>query len=155
MELFIMRHGPAEDASPTGLDSDRALTPSGRERVRSVARELIRLGERPTMIVTSPLTRALETADIVRGEMDLGPFEEHGWLGMTGRARELVDRLVAGNQDGRMLVGHEPELSELVRSLTGRSVRMEKAMVVGVTFARAAASLRFVLEPQTLAVSRA
>lgn len=152
MELFIMRHGPAEDTSGTGLDSDRALTPSGRQRVQSVARELVRLGEAPLAILTSPVTRSLETARILQEEVGIGAalFEEHGWLGMTGRARELVDRVVAAAQERRVLIGHEPELSELVRALTGASVHMEKAMVVAVTFSEKRAHLRFVLEPKTL-----
>lgn len=153
MELFIMRHGPAEDVSDTGLDSDRLLTAKGRERVRLVARELHRLGEKPRAIMTSPLARALETARIVQAEFALhrAPFEEHAWLGMQGRARELVDQIVEEQRDGVVLVGHEPELSTLVRELTGRHVHMDKAMVVGITYDDGM-RLRFVLEPKTLTV---
>ena len=41
MKVYVMRHGPAEDDSPTGRDADRALTTSGRDRTRSVARALV------------------------------------------------------------------------------------------------------------------
>jgi phosphohistidine phosphatase len=154
MELFIMRHGPAEDVSETGLDSDRALTPKGRERVRLVAHELCRIGEQAAAIVTSPLVRALETARIVHDEMDLdGAPEEHAWLGMQGRARELVQRLAENpKRDRVVLVGHEPELSTLVRELTGAHVHMDKAMVVAIRLDANDAQLRFVLDPKTLAV---
>jgi len=156
MELFIMRHGPAEDVSDTGLDSDRVLTPKGRERVQLVARELRRIGELPRAIVTSPFARALETARIVQHELglDRAPFEEHAWLGMQGRARELTERIREDRRDRTVLVGHEPELSSLVRDLTGRSVHMEKAMVVAITFGDGRARVRFVLEPKNLTVQR-
>jgi phosphohistidine phosphatase len=160
MHMLIIRHGPAEDLSPTGLDSDRALTPKGRERVRHVARELVRLGEAPKVIITSPLVRAVQTARILQEEAGIkeGAFEEHAWLGMQGRARELVDELVAKGEGDCALVGHEPELSQLVKELTGASVHMEKAMVVGVAFDKgksAKSRLRFVLEPKTLDLKRA
>ncbi|MBK6692240.1 MAG: histidine phosphatase family protein [Myxococcales bacterium] len=152
MDLFIMRHGPAEDASHTGLDSDRALTPKGRERVRLVARELIRLGEVPTLLLTSPLVRARETAEIVVQELSLAPYVEDKSLGMTGRAGALAEDLIKKRVSGRMLVGHEPELSSLVAALTGHRVHMEKAMVVAVRIdgGRGRHALRFVLEPKTL-----
>lgn len=150
-----MRHGPAEDVSDTGLDSDRALTPKGRERVRLVAHELCRIGEQANAIITSPLVRALQTARIVQDEMDLDEEpEEHAWLGMQGRARELVDRLLADGRDRTILVGHEPELSALVRELTGTHVHMDKAMVVAVTLGGKRPQVRFVLEPKTLTVRK-
>lgn len=176
MKLFIMRHGPAEDSAATGLDSDRALTPKGRDRVRGVARALKDANELPSSILTSPLLRALQTASIVREELHLGqaPFDEHAWLGMLGRARELVDQLRAANaqatpvtgrpthRDGVMIVGHEPELSSLVHGLTGEIVHMDKAMVVGVGFADSGpadplappARLLFVFEPKTMVFRR-
>ncbi len=150
-----MRHGPAEDVSDSGLDSDRALTAKGRERVRLVAHELCRIGEQANAIITSPLVRALETARIVQDEMDLDDPEEHSWLGMQGRARELVERLVVERRDRTVLVGHEPELSTLVRELTGAHVHMDKAMVVAVTMGAKRPVLRFVLEPKTLALRTA
>jgi len=60
-----MRHGPAEDHADSGMDSDRALTVSGRERVRSVAKLLLELDEAPLVVITSPLVRAVQTAEVV------------------------------------------------------------------------------------------
>lgn len=71
-----MRHGPAEDHAASGRDFDRALTASGRERVRDVARALVEGGEAPLVILTSPLVRALQTAEIVAGVVQLA--EEKG-----------------------------------------------------------------------------
>src|SRR5271155_3406021 len=76
VRLYIMRHGPAEDHAASGRDFDRALTASGRERVRDVARALVEGGEAPLVILTSPLVRALQTAEIVAGVVQLA--EEKG-----------------------------------------------------------------------------
>src|SRR5665213_3672830 len=65
MRLYVMRHGPAEDQAASGRDEDRALTTSGRERVRGVARLLASEAELPSRILTSRLVRATETAEIV------------------------------------------------------------------------------------------
>src|SRR5687767_11718267 len=71
MKLYVMRHGPAEDVSPSGRDGDRALTPSGRDRVRVVAKALLDGDESPFAVITSPLVRALQTAEIVANVTDL------------------------------------------------------------------------------------
>jgi phosphohistidine phosphatase len=65
MKLYVVRHGPAEDAATSGADSDRALTAAGRERVRAVARALIEIDEVPRLVVSSPLVRAVQTGEIV------------------------------------------------------------------------------------------
>src|SRR6478736_3180082 len=65
MRLYVMRHGPAVDDAPSGRDDDRELTASGRRRVRAVAQALLEAGEMPKTIVSSPLARALSTAEIV------------------------------------------------------------------------------------------
>ena len=65
MKLYVMRHGPAQDDSPSGRDADRALTPSGRERVAAVAKSMLAEGEAPFSILSSPLVRAVETAEVV------------------------------------------------------------------------------------------
>ena len=65
MKLYVMRHGPAEDDAPTGRDADRALTAAGRERVAAVAKALSEANESPFAILSSPLVRAMQTAEIV------------------------------------------------------------------------------------------
>src|SRR6478736_9710352 len=65
MRLYVMRHGPAVDDAPSGRDDDRELTASGRRRVRAVAQALLEAGELPRVILSSPLVRALQTAEIV------------------------------------------------------------------------------------------
>ncbi|MEO6575544.1 MAG: phosphohistidine phosphatase SixA [Polyangiaceae bacterium] len=150
MELYVMRHGPAEDDADS--DDLRELTSKGRDRVRSVARELLRLKEVPRLILTSPLVRAEQTAGIVATETSPADgIEVRAELAMGERAMDLAKELISSGKSHVMLVGHQPDLSNLVHGLTRASVDMEKAMVVGITVPKKGHPLlRFVLHPKTL-----
>src|SRR4051812_9306069 len=89
MKLYVMRHGPAEDSSASGRDADRVLTVAGRERVRLVAQALMDGAEYPFTIVSSPLARALESAEIVAEVTQL-----------SRRARENEKAQLAGATGG-------------------------------------------------------
>jgi phosphohistidine phosphatase len=159
VKIFIMRHGPAEDQADSGVDSDRALTASGRERVRAVAKLLHDIGEAPLQIVTSPLVRAVQTAEIVAIASRLN--EREGTVVVrrelsagSGGGEALVTSLEGRAAKRVMLVGHEPDLSELVTQLAPGSgpPSFDKAMVVGLSVGPPGerARLRFVLDPRTL-----
>ena len=64
MRLYLLRHGIAESSARSGRDADRVLTEEGREKVRNVVRRARGGGMWPTLILASPLARALETAQI-------------------------------------------------------------------------------------------
>jgi phosphohistidine phosphatase len=157
MKVYVMRHGSAEDRAESGVDGDRALTLAGRERVRAVARLLLDSTEEPTHIVTSPLVRAVQTAEIVAlvtrlGDRD-GTVEVRRDLAPGGDPVRLVQKLVSEQRKRVLLTGHEPDLSGLVASLLGGFVRsFDKAMVVGLQVHErgAGARLRFVLDPRAL-----
>src|SRR5579871_1808490 len=123
MRLYVMRHGPAEETAPSGVDADRALTPVGRDRVRSVAKELAVAGEEPLHIVTSPLVRAVQTAEIVAITTKLGDrggsVEVHREVAPGGDSVKLAYRLAVEGAERVMLVGHEPDLSALLATLLG------------------------------------
>ena len=135
MKLYVMRHGPAEEQAASGLDGDRALTSAGRERVRNVAKALSLAGEEPARIVTSPLVRAVQTAEIVAivtklGERD-GSVEVRREMAPGGDGAELAHRLAAEGAKRVMVVGHEPDLSAMLVALLGSFSRpFDKAMVV-------------------------
>src|SRR5262245_15908220 len=123
MKLYVMRHGPAEDEAASGRDFDRALTPSGRDKVMSVARALAVEDESPSTILSSPLVRALQTAEIVAAATNLaergGRVETRREIAPGGSAFELVDELRRSKGRRVMLVGHEPDLSALIFRLSG------------------------------------
>ncbi len=149
-----MRHGPAEDEAASGKDGDRALTPSGRDRVRIVTRELIKRGKTPQFVMSSPLVRARQTAEIVLQEAGLASsaLELRDELAMTGHAHDLIREVVTTKRKRVILVGHEPELSSLVFELTGTSLLMQKAMIVALAFkADGRTHLKFTIDPKNLA----
>jgi phosphohistidine phosphatase len=157
MKLYVMRHGPAEDQSASGVDGERALTAAGRERVRAVARRLVEEGEEPSQVVTSPLVRAVQTAEIVALGTKLG--ERGGTITVArelapgGSAVAFARRLAAAGVKRILFVGHEPDLSNLVAGLLGTfDTPFEKATVVGLHLPGGDATprLRFVLEGKSL-----
>ena len=162
VKLYVMRHGPAEDTAATGRDEDRALTASGRDRVRNVVKLLQREGEMPGRILASRLVRAHQTAEIVAAAAKAA-----GWRGTVETVAELAPggknvalchalvRAHGSDAAGPMLVGHEPDLSSLIDDLLGSPMplTMDKAMVDALELGDdGAATLRFILEPRAVAV---
>ena len=62
MHVYILRHGIAEDERPGVGDAERALTVDGRRKLRYVLKSVAEAGSRPSLIMTSPLKRAVQTA---------------------------------------------------------------------------------------------
>jgi phosphohistidine phosphatase len=157
VKLYVMRHGPAEDHAASGVDGHRALTESGRERVRAVARLLVEVGEEPVNLVTSPLVRAVQTAEIVAIVTKLsergGTVAVLSDLAPGGDAAALAWRLASEGKKRVMLVGHEPDLSNLAGALLGSFERsFDKAAVLGIHLSSSAdrGRLRFLLDPRAL-----
>jgi phosphohistidine phosphatase len=159
MKLYLMRHGPAEDRADSGLDSDRALTSTGRDRVRNVGKMLLDLEEAPAHIVTSPLARSVQTAEIVAIASKLsargGTVQVRRELspGAAADAVVLARRAAHEGLKRVLLVGHEPDLTGLAAALLhGFHRTFDKGMVVGLHLPADGghARLRFVLDPRTL-----
>lgn len=157
MKLYVMRHGPAEDDSPSGVDSDRALTAPGRERMRSVAKALLDASEAPLHIFTSPLVRCVQTAEVVAVLTRVaGAVQARRELAPGGSPPRLLDALMGGGHHRRvMLCGHEPDLSTFIGTLIGHPfpLAMQKGMVVGLhggDDGKKPWRLRFVLDPKSL-----
>lgn len=127
MELYFLRHGIAADTSPDGNDASRALTKEGISKMREVARGLRGLNLHLDVLLSSPLVRAHETAQIVARELKI--------------SLQLADELSSGCDlpqlfsllgehriaERVMLVGHEPDFSSMIAELTGgSSVLMKK-----------------------------
>jgi len=137
-EIYLVRHAIAEERASSGRDADRALTRSGREKMQKAARGLARLEVAPSLILSSPLVRARETAEIVAQELGGLEVEEEGTLAPGidhgGVARLLGRRLHGG---GVMVVGHEPDMSELLSYLVSGTlevrIRFRKGAVACLT----------------------
>jgi phosphohistidine phosphatase len=134
MRLLLVRHGIA---SPLGgkvrRDEDRPLTALGRRRCRQIAAGLVRLVARPRAVLTSPLLRARQTAEILAQAWGDPRLEITPALA-AGNLRE-VRRALAGfaDEDTIALVGHEPWISEFTAHLlggkSGRALRYRKGGV--------------------------
>lgn len=155
-----MRHGPAEDEAPTGRDFDRKLTASGRARTELVARELGVRGEQPRRMVSSPLRRTIETAEVVVATLGLElEIEVRDELAPGGNSSGLVRELARAGAKRVMLIGHEPDVSLLTAHLFPSWSRgFDKAMVVGLKIQRGEGAespvlpkCRFVIEPKRIA----
>jgi phosphohistidine phosphatase len=122
-ELYIMRHGIAVDQGSAGFSDDtkRPLTPEGKKKMREIMAGLIKAGFDLDWIVTSPLVRARETAEIVADELGSRlPLDSCDALRPGGSPETLIAYLA--RQAGRkrvLVVGHEPDLSELAARLIG------------------------------------
>src|SRR5437879_8814414 len=109
MRLYLLRHGIAEEWRPDFPDEKRRLTAEGKQKVRMIARGISKLDLALDLIVTSPLPRASETAEIVAevlGCKDIVKVDDRlaGGFGMH-EARGIISD--AGNAQSVMLVGHE------------------------------------------------
>jgi phosphohistidine phosphatase len=132
--LYFLRHGKA--GSPRAQDDDaRQLTNRGRDALRAAAPLWRRLNLRPDVVLSSPLPRALQTAELLCEAVGGEPVADDrlrpgaGWGDLA--------RAMAAHPNARrvMFVGHEPDLSSAVAGLTGAaSVRMRKGGLACVEF---------------------
>jgi phosphohistidine phosphatase len=118
-ELYLLRHGIAVDPGFSGMsDDERPLTEKGIKRMREIASGLRSLDLELDRIVTSPLPRARETAQIVALALGANDLLETSQVLQTGSDAATVERWLRDRTEERiMLVGHNPTLSELVSLL--------------------------------------
>ena len=121
----MLRHGKADWPDWDKSDDERPLTKEGKREMRRIAQFLREMNVAPALILSSPLPRAFQTAEIAAGELGI-QLQEEATLrpGFTAaKARALLKR-----HDGAvlMLVGHEPDVSGVIRALTGGIVKLGK-----------------------------
>ena len=123
MELYVVRHGIAEDGGEGMPDASRALTDKGRRRFQKTARAFGKRGNRLDLILTSPLVRAVQTAEILAGAADHGEVAVLEELDPSIDVESLRTAVAkrAGKSESVAIVGHEPQLSSLLAALSGVS----------------------------------
>lgn len=131
MDLYVFRHGSAESAEAAGGEEKRRLTERGENDVRAVAQALKRAAVAPEIILTSNLTRAKQTGAILADALAVFSMsDDHLQPGF-----ELSDfqELCSNHKHDRVLiVGHEPDLSTLIRDLTGARVKLSTSGVAAI-----------------------
>jgi phosphohistidine phosphatase len=121
-ELYLIRHGIAEQRGPQWPDdTKRPLTEKGAARLRKGTRGLIRLGVAFDVILTSPLVRTRQTAEIIASAFDPRPaIVNVDSLAPEGAYQSLLDDLAKQARRACIaLVGHEPRLGEWAARLAG------------------------------------
>lgn len=119
MQLYVVRHGIAVQHGPPGVpDDERPLTAEGEKRMKEIGRSLRELDVQADRIVSSPLPRALRTAEIVADELKAGDRLETNDALRAGRSAEAIREWLVHRREQRlMIVGHNPALSDLVALL--------------------------------------
>src|SRR5262245_29847923 len=159
MDLYFLRHGKAEDVGEGGASDDfsRALTAVGVTEMEAEAKALDRLGLKLDQIVTSPLVRAKQTAQIVAKRLGLKKELIESELLAPGCDMKHLRKLLSAydTQQTIMLVGHEPDISAIVGELIGEaSIEMKKAGVaavsIGSSIKAGAGVLQWLIPPKIL-----
>ncbi len=131
MKLYLLRHGLADWPGWTAPDDDRPLTEEGIREMRTVAAGLKRLNVKPGIILSSPLPRALRTAEIAAEALG-APVEQRQALA-PGFSPARLGSLLAGHDSGDvMLAGHEPDFSGIIHAVTGARVKFPKAATAAI-----------------------
>jgi len=128
MQLYFLRHGEADWPGWTKPDDERPLTDFGKREVRQVAKFLNRLKVKPDVIVSSPLPRALQTAEVAAEQLKTKLRQDEALEPGFGIS-ELSTVLKRHRSKILMLVGHEPDFSSVISALTGGFIKMSKAGV--------------------------
>lgn len=128
MKLYFLRHGEADWPNWKRPDDERPLTGFGKKELHEVAKFLHRLKVRPDLIVTSPLPRALQTAEIAADHLN-GKLRTDELISPGFGMNELRTILKRHRAKTLMLVGHEPDFSKVISDLTGASLKLSKAGV--------------------------
>ncbi|MFH1474328.1 MAG: histidine phosphatase family protein [Chloroflexota bacterium] len=155
VELCFLRHAQAADRDTWDEpDELRPLTEKGRRQAERIGRTLAAAGFAPDAVITSPLVRARETAEIVAAHVGVTALIEP----RLGEPLDLatVEAILddAGRPRRPIVVGHDPDFSELVSALVGAPVPMRKGALARIDVERPLAygqgELRWLLPPDLL-----
>lgn len=159
VELYLIRHGLAAERGPEYPDdSKRPLTNRGINGLRREARALNALGVTFELIITSPLARARQTADVFAEALSGKPAVINSdALAPAGTPAAVIHEIVKHQKKVRIaLVGHEPNIGELAARLIGaRSpIEFKKGAMCRIDFEalppKAIGQLRWFLPPRVL-----
>ena len=151
MQIYLLRHGTAEDGKPGRPDSERALTSEGRDKLRRVLKRARTADCSPTLIHTSPYVRAVQTAEIAA--------DVFGYKKELVKTQALIPEAspddvwdeirVHRDEQAILLASHEPLMSTLAAYLLrspALQIDMKKGAILRVDAERFAAEPHCVLK---------
>jgi phosphohistidine phosphatase len=159
VKLYFFRHGPAMSrADWDGPDRKRPLTDEGAELTRHVSQRLAGMDLQIDAILTSPYTRALQTAQILDKALGAtGLLKPEPRLEPDGFTRSSLDAMLTEHEGaaGVVLIGHEPSMTEVISDLIGGGeLVLKKAGLARVDIAAASTgspgALRWLFPPKML-----
>ena len=159
-ELYLLRHAHAGNPGAwDGPDEQRPLSDKGREQADRLGKFLAGIGFQPEAIITSPKLRAAQTAGIVGGRLGVPVREDPRLAGelSVGALEGLLRD--SGDPDRLVIVGHDPDFSELLATLCGaESEPMRKGSFARIDVARplepGGGTLRWLVPPDLLRPER-
>ena len=139
MEVYFIRHGIAAERGTYADDEQRPLTNKGKTRTTKVAESLLATGLKFELILTSPLVRAYQTAEILKQVGLSSALKTFTPLKPSGEIAEWLEWLQSYQQKNPKakiaLVGHQPDFGEWIEMLIWGNVRnqvvVKKAGVIG------------------------
>ena len=119
VRIYLVRHGDAVPEEEAGSDRDRWLSPRGREATRVLGRLLREQSITPDAILSSPLPRAVQTAELLAMSLDyLGTVTSLRCLEPAAQPR-IASAAIQAAGDAVLVVSHEPAISTLGAFLLG------------------------------------
>ena len=139
MELYLLRHGAAEEARQGVSDADRSLTADGRRKLQQVLHAAKLADTKPTLILSSPLKRAAQTAEIAKRVLGYKAEILFTSALVPGATVEQAWDDIRAHRDeaSLMLVGHNPLFENLAPYLLhcrGLQLDFKKGSVVAIYF---------------------
>jgi phosphohistidine phosphatase len=148
-QLWLLRHGEAvpHESKP---DAERELTPRGERQAVAAGKGLAKLGVEFEACYTSPKVRSVQTAEFTCRALGIEPVVEES-VGYGFDRDDAIALLRAHDDDARVLViGHEPDFSQVVHDMTGGRVDFKKGGVAAVREERGSGELLVLLRPREL-----
>ena len=157
MNIYLIRHSDAENSSPSATDGERRLTPKGIDKIRRAAEGWKEVISKFDFIVTSPLARALKTAEIVADvyKLEKSKIIIDRRIKSGGNIDDVIEIANSLEEEEIAFVGHQPEFSEHVSELISQSyayIDFKKAAIAKINFYNKAKKgkglLEFLIPPQ-------
>ncbi|MBS1856919.1 MAG: phosphohistidine phosphatase SixA [Acidobacteria bacterium] len=151
MQIYLLRHGIAEDGRPGRPDAERALTEEGRAKLRRVLKRARTAEVSPSLILASPYRRAVETAEVVaevfRYKGDI--VQSRAFVPEASAAAAWEELRLYSGEPAVLVASHEPLMSSCVAFLLGcpaLQVEMKKAAMVRIDVESTSAVPRGILK---------